>query len=365
MFSGLYQDVSPPAQGEIYTLAHSTTAARYETPPAWLGNMVTFSSSGSDLYVSFGNGAVKIESAEVSVVVGETLASNWASGFVVPAGASISVPVSAEQSHFCVDSSGATGVWSAYKSSGCPTNGEPLDQLLGKPLLWLDAGARSTLKVTSGAVTVETWRCKVNGYEFTEASAYPDLIDAAAAGTGLIRPAVSFVAGSSEKLVCSDATLAAALGSTNAFTLVIAARRAATGALHTYFSVGTGATNDGRWDFTVNASEDPIVTRVTAAGASTTSTYAATINGMNVFVLTFDGTTPLLYTDRTSQALTGTAAGDVGTTTKVAVGCRAYNTSTFDQFATAEISEVMVFGEAFSAGKLDNLHAWLKRRFGK
>jgi hypothetical protein len=86
---------------------------------------------------------------------------------------------------------------------------------------------------------------------------------------------------------------------------------------------------------------------------------------MYLFTITFDGTTPLYWKDRTSATLTGTAAGDVGTTTKVAVGCRAYNTNTFDQYATAEVAEVLVFNRALSGEKLDYVHAWMKRRYGK
>ena len=76
------------------------------------------------------------------------------------------------------------------------------------------------------------------------------------------------------------------------------------------FSTGTTATSNGRWDLAVDASDDPLITRVTSGGASTTSTYAATINGFYLFTLTFDGTTPVFYENRTSQSLTGTAAGD-------------------------------------------------------
>jgi hypothetical protein len=241
----------------------------------------------------------------------------------------------------------------------------PLEKTLPPPLLWLDAGRRSSLDST----TVGAWRSRkpTSGMQFTEGTNKPALLDAIATGAAVYRPAVGFTAASSHKLISTDSTLAAALGGTNPFTLFIAARRTATGAAHTLFSVGTAGSNNGRWDVTLDASDDFVVTRVTSGGASTTSTYATTLSaGFYLFTLTFDGATPLYYQDRTSQALSGTAAGDVGTTTKVAIGCRAYNTSTADQFAAAEISEVLVFGEAFSATgeKLAAVHSWLKRRYG-
>ena len=85
----LFDDLAPPMQGQCFLLAHSTTGARYQIPPQWRGAMVTFTSSGSDLYLAFGNANVKIESAEVSVAVSEVLAANWASGVVIPAGSSL------------------------------------------------------------------------------------------------------------------------------------------------------------------------------------------------------------------------------------------------------------------------------------
>lgn len=333
--------------------------------------MVTFTSSGSDLYLAFGNANVKIESAEVSVAVSEVLAANWASGVVIPAGSSLSIPVPYERNrpyvtHFAVDSSAATGSWSAYLSSGAAPQGEALDtSTLGNPLLDLDAASKHIITLNSGAITVANWKCRVTGAEFTEASAPPDLLDPTATGSGVLRPAVSFVAGSSEKMTCTNSTLAALLGSSNAFTIMIAARRTATGAAHCLFSVGTAGSDNGRWDITLDASDDVVMTRVTAAGSSTASTYATTMSaGMYTILFTFDGSTPLLWLNGTSQSLSGTAAGSVGTTTRIGVGCRVKNTSTNENFASAEISEVLVFGEAFTGLKLTTLQAWMRRRFG-
>jgi hypothetical protein len=367
MKSELFTDLAPPKQGQVFQLAHSATAARYEIPPQWRQNaMVTFTAISSNLYVAFGDAGVKVSATKVAVAVGETLTPNWGSGFIVPAGASVPWPIDPSDTHFSVVSDGAVGYWTVAFASGYPHYGERLDWArFGRPLLWLDAGRRETLTLDSGAITVSKMRCRANGYEFTESTNKPDWFDATTVGTGLVRPALSFVAGSSEKLVSTDPTLAAALGSSAAFTLVIAVRRTATAALHTVLSVGTTASNNGRWDFTLNASDDPIVTRVTSGGASTNSTYATTINGFDIHVLTFDGTTPLYWLNRTQQTLTGTAAGDVGTTTKVAIGCRAYNTSTADQFASCELSEVIVFSGAMTTPKLDDLLSWLKRRYGK
>lgn len=364
MYSYLYQNVAPPVQGQIFKLTHSTTAARYETPPQWKGANVTIVSTDSGLDIAFGDGGVKIAAADRAVVLGETLSANWASGLTVPAGVAISVPVPQDATHFSCVSLGTSGTWTAFVSSGNPSAGEDMP-LKEAPLLWLDFGKYSTLSLATADIA--SVRCRAHGYEFTEASNRPALTDAATVGADLTRAAASFTAGNSDKLVCTDATLAASLGSSNAFTLVIAARRGAAGANHTLFSVGTAGSANGRWDFTLNSSDDPIMTRVDSAGASTTSAVAASIASgeMNLYTWTFDGTTPLYWQDRTATALTGTATGDVGTTTKVAVGCRAYNTSTADQFATAEIPEVLVWGRVLSTPELDAVHAWLKRRYGQ
>lgn len=364
MLSDLFEDLSPPVHGELYTFAHTMTAFRREVPPDWVGSIVRINNAGTtELHIAFGDGGVMVGTGEYAAATGETLTPNMASGYIIGAGQVFDVPVAANCTHFAADSAAASGDWCAHRSSGSPVMEESLDvATLGKPLIWLDAAKRRSFDST----TVGTWNGRVNG-QFTESSNKPALLSAAATGADLYRPAVSFTAASSHKLVCDDATIAAALGSTNPFTLAIAARRGAAGALHTLFSVGTGASNNGRWDLTLDASDDVIMTRVTAAGASTNSVVASTIASgeMHLFVFTFDGATPLYWLDRVSTALTGTAAGDVGTTTKVAVGCRAYNTSTFDQFATAQIPEVLVWAEAFDAEKLANLHAWLRRRYAK
>jgi hypothetical protein len=368
MLKNQYGDLALPLPGQVYTVAHSTSAARYAIPPTWRRKIVNFTSVTSDLYVLFGTAGVMIESAEAAQTVAtpEVLSSNWASGCLIPAGTTIpfAIPDDPYVTHFAVDSSSGTGQWSACVASGSPGFGEALPHQLGAPLLWLDAGYRSTLNVDSGAVTVAGWKCRTNGYEFTEASNKPDLLTAAGAGASLIRPAVQFVSGSSEKLISNDATLAAALGGVRPFTLYLNTRRDATGAAHTIFSVGTAGSNNGRWDLTYDASEDIVLTRVTSGAASTTSTFATTINGSNTILITFDGATPLLWVNGTSQAFSGTAAGDVGTTTKVGIGCRAYNTSTADQFASVEICDAMVFPEAFTGAKLAQFQGWIRRRAG-
>lgn len=364
MHPNLFKDLSPPVHGGVYTFAHTATAWRAECPPDWIDAVVKVTNQGTtDLYLAFGDGGVMVAAAAVATVTTETLTANWSSGDPIPPGVTVEFPIGPNCTHFAVDSAATGGNWTIRRSSGSPTFEEPLDiATIGKPILWLDASVRSSVDST----TVGTWRGRFNG-SVTEASAKPSLLDASAVGAGLVRPAVSFTAGSSHKLVGSDATIAAALGGTNSFTLMIAARRGAASANHTLFSVGTGGSNNGRWDFTLNSSDDPIITRVTSGGASTTSAVATTIASgeMHLYVVTFDGTTPLYYQDRVATALTGTAAGDVGTTTKFAVGCRAYNTSTFDQFATAQIAEVIAWDTCLVGEKLDKLHAWAKRRYAK
>lgn len=375
MFPELYDSLAPPVQGQIFLRDASGTAARYETPPQWLpaktgGALVSFMNASTvTLYVAFGGPGVKVAAASRAIVLGETIAPHWGSGMAIPAGKVQRIPIGAEDTHFSVVSgSGPAGEWCAWLSSGYPAYGENLDtNSIGTPVLWLDAGSRRALTLNSGAITVAAWRDRVTGYTFSEASTYPDWLDAGTVGSGMPRPDVQFVAGSSEKLVNTDATLAALLGGANALTLCIAAKRNAATALHTYFSVGTAGSNDGRWDFTINASEDPIVTRVTAAGVSTTSTNATTIasGDMDIWTVTFDGTNTGIYKDRTAYSLTGNATGSVGTTTKITIGARGYNTSTFDQYASAEISDVIVFSEALTGDRLDRLHAWLKRRYAQ
>lgn len=365
-----YYDLAPPMPGSNYLVAHSLTAARLKIPDHWRGRIVTFTSSGADLYLTLGSANVAIESAEVSVVVSEELAANWASAPIVPSGASLPVPIPLDPrvTHIAVDSSVASGQWSAHVSSGAPIiGGEPLPKILDlAPLLWLDAGMRDLMALDAGAVTVNSLKCRQNGYAFTEGTTKPDLITAAAAGAGLIRPAVEFITGSSEKLANANAALAAALGGANPHSIYFNARRGATGAAHTVFSVGTGGTDNGRWDITYDASDDIVITRVTSGGASASSTYATTINGANSILIIFDGSAYSLYVDGTVQTLAGgPATGNVGTTTKVTLGARAYNTATIGQYANMQLSELLILPEAVSGEKLAALQGWIRRRSGK
>jgi hypothetical protein len=366
----LYTDLAPPLPGNVINAAHTETAYRRLIPPIWRGKVITVATSGSDLYFLLGNANSMIEKAEVAqdVATPEVLAANWASGALIPAGSTVPVYVPDDDTitHYVVDSEVASGRWSAWVSSGTPVYGEPLPaELQIQPLMWIDAGMRHLLTVDSGAVTVSNAKCRVTGVSFSEATNKPDLQTPAGAASGLIRSSLDFITGSSEKLVCTNAALAAALGGANPFTLYLNTHRGATGAAHTVLSVGTDGSNNGRWDVTYNASDDIVITRVTSDGASTTSTFATTINAANSILITFDGSTPLLWVDGTSQTLTGTAAGNVGTTTKVALGCRAYNTSTADQFANVEICDALVFPEAFTGEKLEALKGWIRRRSGK
>lgn len=370
MLSSLFTDLAPPLQGQVFLVAHTATPARYEIPPQWRGCMVTFTSTGSDLTVLFGDATVSTDVAEVGTATSEVLTSNWASGTLIPAGASRPFPIPMRNdrpdiTHFVVDGSAAVGYWCAEVSSGNPKQGEHLNTtLLGKPLLNLDAGVRSKLQVDSGAVTVANWRCLENNYTFSEGTNKPDLFTAVAASSGMLRPAVSFVRGSTEKLQSTDAILAAALGSSNPFTIVIAFRRTETAQNNCLFSVGTTGTDNGRWDITIDSSDDVVMTRVDSAGNSTASTFAATVSAaMHTIVITFDGTDTLLWLDNTSQTFTG-ATGDVGTTTKVTVGARAYNTATVGNYASAEISRVLVFPECFTTTKLTELRAFIRRASG-
>jgi hypothetical protein len=72
-----------------------------------------------------------------------------------------------------------------------------------------------------------------------------------------------------------------------------------------------------------------------------------------------------LYVNRTSQSLTGSATGDLGTLSTVTVGARGYNTSTVNQFLTGEVYEVLAWNRVLSSTELAELHAWADRRYAK
>jgi hypothetical protein len=363
-----FYDLAAPVPGQVFSLAHSLTAATYAIPPQWRGKIVDFTSTGADLYVLIGDANTLIESAEVAVSVGGTLASNWASGDIVPAGATKPIPIPEDPliTHFAVDSSVAAGQWSARVSSGNPAYwGEQLPAAVGSPLLWIDAGYRSLLAVDSGAVTVSSAKSRPNGYQFSEASAKPDLLTAAGSGAGLIRPALSFVAGSSEKLLCADAALAAALAGNVSFTLFVSLRRATTGANHTIFSVNTSGSANGHFDLAVDSSDDLVMTRVDSSGNSATATYTASLNTAYSIVITYDGTTNVLYVDGTADTFTASGTfATIGTPTHVSIGSRFIN-ATHDRYATMELCDLMLFNEAFTAPKLTALQDWVRRRTGK
>lgn len=366
MRSDLFTDICQPHTGGVYTLAHSTTAARYRVPKQWLDHMVTISSQTADLFITFGDANADIGAAEYAQAVSEELAPNWASGYIVPGGGSITFPCAGEFSHFAVVSSAASGAWSAVRSSGYPAFGEKFPTLSwggSEPSLWIDFGEYKSLLLSSGIAAI-TSRSAGRAL-FAESTNKPALNDALAVGSGLMRAAAAFTAGSSHKLVCSDADVAGMFDGNDSFTLFIPVRRGATGAVHTLFSVGTNGSANGYWNIALDASDDIIVTRVTAAGASSTSVYATTVNTTPILIaLVFDGTTTTMHVNRASVSLTGNAAGDIGTASKVAIGARIINTSTYANFATAEIPEVIAFNRALGTADLATMHAWLMRRYG-
>ena len=207
----LYEDVAPATQGSVVALAHSATAARYETRPGWFGAMVTFTSVTSDLYVTFGDGGLKVSTTKFAQVSGETVAPHWGSAFIVPAGGTVSWPVAHWQTHYSVVSSGATGSWCAFRSSGAPVlnGGEVFPPLalpgvtpaLPAPKLWLDFGVYNALTISSGIAGAYS---RERAY-FAEATNKPAINDAITVGAGLVRPAAGFTAASSHKLLCTDA----------------------------------------------------------------------------------------------------------------------------------------------------------------
>lgn len=359
----LFEDVSPPAAGENYKLTHSTTAARYKCPPEWLGQMVTFSSAGSDLDVSFGDAGVIVAAASRSKTSGEYIAPNHASGLTVVAGGTVSFPVPNDATHFSVVSSDTTGSWTAFRSSGTPNYGAPLNLL---KLADFDASVKKSVITDSGAVTVTSLKSIVGGYEFTPGNK-PDWLSASAVGTDMVQPGISFVAGSSESLKCTNAELAEALSAGNPFSLFFAVRRTAATAAHTLMSVGTDGTNNSRWDVTLDASDDFVFTVVDSGGTSITYTAADTYSaGVYLLTLTFAGNAaPTFYKNRTATALTPSGTlGGLGTADHVTIGARAYNTSTIDQYASAEFARILLFSRVLSALEVDTLHTWAAHRFG-
>jgi hypothetical protein len=293
------------------------------------------------------------------------LAPHCASGFVIPAGSSATFYVSDNDTHFAVDSIVGTGYWSAYRSSGESSPlGEPLPVKINQPSLRLvfEDYSKITLASTDIASVLSS---DAGNYNFAEATNRPAYIAGTASQS--TKPGAGFTAGNSDVLQCSRSDLAAVFGGTSAFTLFIAAYRGATGAAHTLFSAGTTGTNNGRFDVTLDASDDVVITRVDSAGSSSTSTYATTMSAaVALLTYAYDGAGGnALYVNRTSQSLTGSATGGLGTLSTVTVGARGYNTSTVNQFLTGEIYEVLAWNRVLSSIELAELHAWADRRYAK
>ena len=369
MLSELFTDMCQPHSGGIYTVAHSATVARYQVPAEWRGNLVTLVSQTADLFISFGDGNVKVGAAEVAQAIGEIISPNWGSGFVIPGGSSLTFPVALDFTHFSVVSSVASGVWTACRNSGAPTYGERFPKLstqVDSASLWLDFGDFKSMSAAAGIASIVGREIVGIGRPiFAEATNKPALNDAIAAGAGLMRPAASFTAGSSHKLVCTDANAAGMFDGTDSFTLFIPVRRGATGALHTLFSVSTDGSANGHWDLTLDAADDVVLTRVDNAGASTSSAYATTIGTTPVLIsLVYTPAAVSMYINRASVSIAGLATGNLGTASKITVGARLINTSTYSQFATAEIPEIMAFNSALSTADLATMHAWFGRRYG-
>lgn len=367
MYPDTFFDVCPPVQGQVVALAHSTTAARYKIPESWRGGMITVVSLGSDLYVSLGDAGVSVGADKYARSTGENIAPHWASGGICPAGASVSFPVGPSVTHMAVDSSGATGSWSAWLSSGTPRNGEVFPAALPEPALWIDFSAYSAITLSStdiASVKGLTRERKIKGDVFSESSTRPALNSAATVGSGLTRAAASFTAGNSDKLVSTDANLASVFSGTSAWTLVMPVRRGATGALHTLFSASTSGSSNGHFDLTLDASDDIVVTRVDSSGGSDSGTYATTVNTTPVLLtLVYDGSDHDLYVNRTAQSLSATVTGDIGDVDTITLGARHIN-ATYSQYATAEIPEVIAFDSALNAQQLNVLHSWAVRRYG-
>ncbi|HEX5691520.1 MAG TPA: hypothetical protein VFX76_16015, partial [Roseiflexaceae bacterium] len=270
LYQNAYFRADAPAAGSVYSLAGSTSVATYEVPKEWRGKTVNFESIGDDTYIAFGNAGISLATTKVALASSTKLAAHRGTGWRIPAGSVHSFFCHAEHTHFAIVSSGTTGYWYAFapKSTETPLTYE--DEV-GKPFLWLDAEDYTKLTVNSGAITVANWRSREgNSWNFSEGSAYPDYTNAASSVP--VSPTVLFTAGSSEKLISTDTGLCAYFADTSPFTMYMVCSRAATGAAHTWFSVGTTATDNGRFDFGVNASDDSAITRIDDAGGSDSAT---------------------------------------------------------------------------------------------
>lgn len=359
--------VRPPVMGSVITRGHSATADRLEIPPDWFDNYVTFTSDTDTLYVAFGDSGVMVAAAKVATITGDTVVAHAGTGLRVKDQqvVDVKIPPKGSITHFAFDSDAATGgtYWDAYRSSGeMGLYGEPLPQHTDNPLVWLDAMVHPSMTIVSNEVTSMKSSHLTTQAVFADSTG-PDWADAAT--TTMVRPSLDFVAASSERLVSTDAPLLSALGGTGAFTIVLAFHYVSTAALQTLFSVGTAGSNNGRFDVSIDASDNLLITRVTSAGASTTSAGGTTVTDADHhLVITFDGSTPLAWLDGASESLTGTAAGDVGTLSHATLGCRHYNTSTYDQFWDDEVCDLLVFGYAASDIQVTNMNNWLRRRIG-
>lgn len=356
--------------GNVWSLAHTATAARFVIPPEWRGKYVTFCSQTSNLFVVLGDAGVTVDAASVSLAaLSEVLVARYSTGFPVLAGQYVTayVPTREEDlriTHMALDSDGATGNWYAWISDN-PQSAEALPRGI-VPSLWLDASLYESF--TFSGTDVATWTSREGrGYVFSEGTNRPVYTAGSATSNCNGRPSVAFTAGNSDKLVCTDANLCAQFDSTGAYTVFLAAYRGATGANHTAFSAGTNGSNNGRHDLTFDAaSDDYVVTRVTSGGSSNALTYATSLTAAyRLFTYTYDGNgTGAMYLARASVSTSGSNSGDVGTLSKVSLGCRGYNTSTYDQFLTGEICELIAFDRLLSSQDLTLMHAWLQRRHG-
>jgi len=356
-----------PRAGKVWGLTHTATAARFQIPPEWRGKFVTFYSQTSNMAIALGDGGVMVDIASVSVTaLSEVLTSRRSMGAPISAGSYYTfycptLSESQDTTHMAIDSDGTSGIWYAWISDN-PCVEEPMPQGL-VPALWLDANRYDTFSLSGTDVASWTSR-EGRGYVFSEGTNRPVWTVGSATSNCNGRASVAFTAGNSDKLVCTDANCAAIFDASSAYTLFTVVYRGATGAVHTPISVGTNGSANGRQDWSFDASDDWVSTRVDSGGSSTALTYATTISAAyRIFSYTFDGTsTAAMYVARASVSTSGSNSGALGTLSKVSLGCRGYNTATYDQFLTGEIGEIIAFDRVLSAIELTNMHAWLQRR---
>lgn len=370
-----------PRVGDSYHFAHSTTANVRIIPPHWRGRIVYIYTDTYGLYVGRGStqsAALKDSGYSAATAVGSAdpkyIVSAYNAGGFIGAGQSAQLDIGPNDNYICFASTttGASNYYLSLLSDGDRGNASvnpmhatenDLPDSFPKPTAWFDSNDYARITQSSG---VTSWGSRFGGLAATEGTNKP-AYTAPGSSTICGRPVITFTSASSHKLVTTSSVLTGILGSTSAFSVMLGFYRGASGAAHTLFSVGTNGSNNGRWDISISAGNVVVVTRVTSGGSSSTSTGATTVTAAtHTLLYVYDGAGGnTIYLDRAAESLTGSATGDVGTLSKASIGCRGYNTSTYDQFHAGSVGDVMVWDAALTSAQIEALrNQWMVYRVG-